>query len=742
MEEPLQYNHQPEPDSLPVIMDEAFNAAIETAADDSDKTSPAVVDTARRRGFFEAIRNGHSPAQRIQELLAEYEQLAKEKLVAAEKTFAKRQEHLNIRISLGRQRLYEISAKLGEAENYNEWDDQTLKMLKTEQEIEEVRLIACRNEILALRKNLSAEKKNIISTSLKDAETQLNAALSIQETFYNRNKELNKVHFEDEKAYLDLLKAQYQELFDHYKERYDRVQKHIIVLDVDGLSPVTSRSLVAIGSVAFGAAGFFFSTFAGNAGFSNKGIISFIIQGIMNMVGDKNTGNLMKVLILLGLILLVSAVAAVCQYLAGFLKNSPDDDIVSTIRYRIRSMGNRWGVNYKVKAEGNNLLAFWLQLTPVVLVVGLLIIAVAKIADANNINALNASSEGLVIGSSLAVAFSGLIYLYVIKIVEPRLVKFYNEDLSAKVNWLRCNWELVTIILVFLLFSIVVAALPYTPGTGDKGNLLSAAYSTRYAILLFIAICLVGGISFAYGIRGRSLALTSRFLERTLIKLGKIVAECSSAEVPQVNNYVSEEHGNMFRNILAQFNFKTSLASEQDKAVKKEDDQGKSKKITWPKFSFMRLAQPALVPEPYQVLVELTPWEKGRYPQFEDELKVLGYSYHLQYQKVQAAAGRVEQHRSDKQNARQEYKDQLDRQQQHLRALETAIEDCLKQQAEKMNRIRNTHNKIIIDLLDGFHLGIWYRENEIGPVNGYFISERPPAQAPVAIIHHRNGIPL
>jgi hypothetical protein len=55
---------------------------------------------------------------------------------------------------------------------------------------------------------------------------------------------------------------------------------------------------------------------------------------------------------------------------------------------------------------------------------------------------------------------------------------------------------------------------------------------------------------------------------------------------------------------------------------------------------------------------------------------------------------------------------------------------------EKCLKIKNAYNKTTVDLLDGFHLGLWYRENGIGPKPDFFdtCTTGPVPSSPINII--------
>jgi hypothetical protein len=694
----------------------------------------SIPDTMKRRGFFEAIKSTECPQKQLTLLLKEHEEQAKEKIQTIEALAEKRIEHLQQRITLCEERITELREKLSAAEQYRETTDEELQSFIKDKEAEEQLLLTIQQRLTDVRVELGKAKSGIIDKSLEEAEKQVTTALNIQKTIYDETRLLNRKKFEDEKDQLALLSKCYKELYDYYEVRYKKVNKHLAVLDVDGISPVTTQVLVTIGSISFGAAGFFFSTFAGRAGFGNEDMLFFVLGGIINTAQQPGHG-LLKILILIGLIALVTGISLICNYLINRLKKKSEEEIRSEVMMGMATAKKLEQFQYQASVKSNNWYAFWLQLIPGIFIAGLIILGISKSDTNQKISSINASSEGLIIGTCIAMSLAGLIYFYIIKIVEPRLVKQYDSEPDTKVNWIRSNWELVAIIIAFIIFSVCIIAIPYT--NIDTGhNIIPFDQQTRYAILLFITICFVGGVSFAYSIRSRGLIETNDYLERVMQGLNSAIGYCSSAEAPELHNRVAEEHSNITQHVLRQLTFKATIIGTDIVEQKKQDKE----KGFWEGLMEMvkgsKNEEKPAPPNPIHSITFMEPWEERYFPHILDELKAIEFEYMEQKSKTRKAEDRVNDYKENKVTEKRIYEKEIEQSKKNRQEYEEQIENTIKEKNEKCLKIKNAYNKTTVDLLDGFHLGLWYRENGIGPKPDFFdtCTTGPVPSSPINII--------
>jgi hypothetical protein len=715
-------------DSFTDNMSEGDNLSNSDAGSPAERTIP---DTMKRRGFFEAIRQTNCTQTHLVQFLKEHEQQAKEKLQDIDRLAEKRIEHLEERIRQCKSRIIECKEKLNLLTQYREADDPDFQQMVTEKQREEAHLILLQQKLTDVRIRLGRAKAGIVSQSLEEAEAQIRSALNIQHVIYDESRILNEKKFRDEKDHFAHLSKCYQELYNEYEKRYQKVNKYLTVLDVDGMSPITSKVLANIGTISFGAAGFFFSTFAGYAGFGNQDMLYFIFGGLIKTAGSPMHW-LVKIAVLLGLIALVTIVSFACNVLITWFKNNSDEEILSEVALSAQVSKKFKQLEYQASIKSNNIYAFWLQLIPAILVIGLLLLSLSQSATANNINAINSSSEGLIVGTSIAISLAGLIYFYIIKIVEPRLLKRYYAEPGRRVNWALSNWELIIILIAFIGFSFYILTVPYRPRA--RTGVISIDEQTRYAILLFMAICLLGSISFAYGVRYRGLIATNRYLEKVMRWLNSVVAYCSTPEAPDVHNKVSEEHGNIIQHVLRQLSFKTVINPASPPNLKKKGRGRNFFKALTELMKKSKEEETPIVPEPVKVITVMEPWEERYFPHLVDELKAVEFAYSERRRTIQAIDNNILEYRRSKDTELSVCESEITQCRNDIMSYETKIEEELKEKAERCQKARNAYNKTVTDLLDGYHLGMWYRENGMGPTAGYFIPAVPDKPTPIDLI--------
>jgi hypothetical protein len=669
---------------------------------DHPKSLP--VDTIKRLGFFEAISHSGPAKSKLENLLESYEQKAREKINTLEEIYEKKVRHLSNRISSSASRIEELKQKLSDSEKYNEADDLQLQKIIEDKLKEEERLAAAQEQITEVRVRLGEAKAGIINKSLDEAEAQVRKALNIQNLVYDETRILNGKKYEDEKDYLTRLAKCYQELHDYYKNRYDKVNSYLHVLDVDGISPKTTSVLTTIGTVSFGAAGFFFSTFAGNTGFGNQDMLYYVLDGLITTAQQPANG-FAKVGVLFGIIALITLISLGCNFLISRLKNK-DEEIFTKLSLGGNASAKLELLEYQANLKSNNWYAFWLQLLPGVFIAGLLILCLSINYRSTQLIYINASSEGLIIGTSIAISLAGLIYLYITKIVEPRLLKRHEANPNESINWIKANWEIVTILILFVVFSIFIILIP-------TGIAASTDLQVRYALLLFLAICLVGSMSFAYGMRNRGLIQTGRYLEKVIKWLNKAIAYCSAPETPQVHNTLAAEHGNILEHVLKQLSFKAAVNLSDGRVRRKRKSPGLFGELM-DVLKLSKESEETSASEHISYVTIMEPWEERYFPHIVDELKAKEFEYREKRVRLQLALDHITDYKSARTNMLRLQENEIALCRETIKECETLIESALQERADCIQQARADHEETITNLLDGFDLGVWYKNNGLG----------------------------
>lgn len=692
-------------------------------------------ESLRRQGFFEAITPVECPMDKLKLLLNRFEDEATWQLSEADNYYTLRIENCELEMERILEEMAVLRDKITIEEAYREADDPVLQALYSEKKQHETEVANSQKELTRIRIKLGEAKSGIIQKSLEEAELQVRTALGIQRTIYQETRALSHQKFQDERDYLKRLSLCFQELYEVYEKRYKAITERLGLLDVDGISPITTQVLTSVGVVAFTVAGFFFSTFASAAGFGNQDLLYFVLGGLMDTIRQPGSGW-MKIMVLVGLILLVTAFSWLCHWWLERMRKKSRDEMFNKVMLKGFTRQKIDKLDFEISLKSNNWLGFWLQLIPVILIAGLMMLGTSRIADPNSINALNSSSEGLIAGTGIAMAVAGLIYLYIIKIVEPRLLKRYRQHPEEPVNWFRANWELVVILVLYILFALVIVLVPYMPA--DKTNpIIRIDYRTRYAVLLFIAITLVGAISFSYSVRSRGLVQTGRFLERALQKLNDLLAYCASPETPELHHQVAKEHGNIIEHVLRQLSFRAALplGTVLDPPVRPVIEPAEKNIFGWiRKLIRRKRIEEEIMKDPLAALTSTNTLEERYFPHIVDELKAAEFDFNNRKVILQ--------------KVNDEICDYLAGREAQKRKLELALTDCegsrkrkyrekehtVDEKMERRQYIREQCRSSQAAFLDGFHLGIWYRENGMGPAPGYYQTcAQPPVKPPLLL---------
>jgi hypothetical protein len=680
----------------------------------------SLAEIMKRKGFFAAISTIECPMDKLRLLIEEHRQEASRHLNEVDIQMQMRITHLEIDIETSKEKIAELKEKLKALDEYRESGDPDLQQMIRDKAQEEEDLQLLQAKLTDVRIKLGQAKSGIIDASLDEAEKQVKKALGIQKIIYDETYAINKKRYDDEKDYLKRLQESFQELYQYYKGRYNEINKHLGALDVDGISPVTTQVLTTIGSISFGAAGFFFSTFAGATGFGNQDMLYFILEGLAN-TANQPVSAWVKIGALLGLIALVTIVSIACNKLLGMIRerklDKEEEKLQNQLKLHAGASKKTEDFQYKVSIRSNNWYAFWLQIIPALLIAGLLMLGVSKSLTAG-LGQINSSSEGLIFGTFISISLAGLIYLYLIKIVEPRMVRKLETNPHENVNWIKANLELCVVLGTFVVFCICIITIPYTQ---DTDGIIPVGQRTRYAILLFIGISLVGGISFAYGTRSRGLIETNDYLERVLQRLTKYIAYCSSPETPDIYTDVPPEQGNLLQHVLRQLSFNATVNKSAVMIQKKKPNEQNS----FQKLLDMLFKQNEEKEEPEKFnrvhnITVLEPWEEKYFPYIVDELKAVEFEYREKKARVQKREDSISDHKAAVKTKKHRHESQLVSCEENIRSNRALIETARHDGVTRRMEIEVKYVMIENNLRDGFHLGMWYRENNIGPHVDYF----------------------
>lgn len=677
---------------------------------------PISGENLKRWGFQYAIKERDTSQLNTEVLLQRYQYKMTEEQKRWDKIYEGVCERYNGRISAARKEIEEI-------EKGNLLNDSTHADLQKRKEELKAEIKAYFEKVIEVRKKIAEGKKNLAGKCLDEAKVEIDKAMALNKSVYDETKKVNEAAFENSKKKLEDEIAQLGKKRDAFMERYTEVNKRMKLINADGINPSTAYVLIGVGTSAAAAAGYFFSVFTSNVQFSSQDAVFFVLNGFMKAGGGGASTFLMKAGYLLLFILLTGMISFACfrlfnKFIKKEDKKADDHSRISAYKQLVNDTS---GVSTKIKA--GSWFSFWLQITPLVFIAGIVILVLALRIGSEaggdgiaNLNKLNASLEGMLAGTTAALAVGGLLCLYVMKIIEPRLLG-KQEAGKPGGNWFWNNWELALCVLCFLVFTGAIAFYPLIDKQFGQEQI------NMISISEFIAVTLLSAFSFAYGVRFRGLIAVSRFLQREVDRLDADIAMLKAPLPPESTIHYSKTSDIVHNMLIAIDNkvklLQTAYSPEQKKVLHKKEQE----KVTF--FKRLGLLFKWRKKEPVSAvghLVRLAEWEQYYFPDLNEELILYGAECAEKEREYREVVQQLEKLESDNTEGEEEKIEKRKKLQKDIETMLTYLEKTAVSRA-KLNA-KLDHNSVAAEtaILDGFHLGIWYRENQLGPRDDYYLN--------------------
>ena len=674
-------------------------------------------DDLKRWGFVQTIRHRYDAECDPDALLKVYREKVLEEMNRVEGIYKMIRDRLEEKIRSLRARVQELKER-------KELEDPLVAELKRRKGEVELQMAELRKRILDVRRRMATAKEDMLDKWLDKAGAQMKKALALQKEVYEQTMLINGQRFKDGGATFAHYKTQFQLRRQQFQDRYDLVQEQMKVLGMEGVNPLVAKWVLGIGTSVAAAAGYFFSVFTATGKFGNNDTLFYILTGLMHSAGQPSPAFIFKLLFILGLVLLLAAVSVGCYFLINFLFPPGEGDSENEFSFRAAGMLVRDHTRASVRLKAGSWLAFWLQVTPLVIIFGVLLVLLGTYDPQGlKIGGLNTSIEGVLAGTALAMGMGALVYLYIIKIMEPRMQRARAGGEPAK---LSRQFELVLLVVLFVLCTAAMTLI--RPGTGG----LPAWFTSVIAITEFIAVALLAGIAIGYGLRFRGLFGMSQYLQSQLTRYDNIVAELCGPELPAGGADISGEMKKMLEQVLAASSDKalllrgitpTRTTAPLPKIRQAEKKQGTGM-LDWLSRLFKwRKPEP---PSGVENLVQLSEWERRYFPDLDEEIRVLGFEYGEFEKEMHAIESRLDNLQAEQAGGQSEKQQEIRNQEIQVEAsltkLEHAATDHLRQRSSVEDNIFRSETAI----LEGYHLGIWYREAQMGPGDDYYRRGRDP----------------
>ncbi len=552
--------------------------------------------------------------------------------------------------------------------------------------------------LLKVRQAFSLSKKGIGEKLVIDVEQELTRFLQLQKLIYNETKEINEDKFKNTKSSLDKLIERLVHLRKTFLERFDLLQERAKSLSDDGINATVAYTLMAIGSAMAGVAGYFFAIFSAKSNYSSQDALYYLLTNILHASRGSEYPIYMKCIFLLAGLLVITGFSWLIDkainrktFFSKPRKGEEEDySFVSNLKME--------GFEYNYNTKSKSWLLLWLRICPFLLVTGIAIILMSHNSEIiSDTNSLSASTEGLLIGTILAMGLAAVIYIYIVKVVERRTAK------HDTVGLIRKNWELVVALLLFI--TVVLVFILYR-----DDSVIKNFPASPFSIIGFFGASIITAFAFAYGLRYFGLIESLSQIENLILYVDRAIRNHSVPK--QVSLYVDYEQNlkalmDCLVNNLEKKSQLLENANQKDAKVHITERRGSGN--LWD--SVIKIVRPSGTKNNFEEveLFEILEWEIEYFPEHAEQIKIIGSIYKDKKRQLDDIETKIQELESQKKKSIQEIRDEVSKLESIHRktfALQIRSDMARLQKEKKQSSILDT---CIVHIKDGFQLGILYK---------------------------------
>lgn len=578
--------------------------------------------------------------------------------------------------------------KIKEDEQEDKIKRSELKLSALMDEIDQIK-----KKLLEVRESFSISKQGLGQKMIADVEVELTNVFSLQKSIHRECQTLNEERYNVIKDSSRIIIEKLNATRAAYYERLKKIQEKIINLSENGITSRIAYILVWLGTVSAGVAGYFFAIFSQQANYSSQDALYFLLKNTLQTVYNINAPLYLKILYLILIIVVITAFSWLVDWLIK--KKTYYSEKKGIDNHKFAYDLNISNMSYTVKVQNKTWVLLWLKIAPLALIVGIALIFLSQQDPAiTNIDALSASTEGLLIGTAFAMGLASVIYLYVEKTIETRQQKFRSFGK---------NWEIGIAICLFIV--IIFAFSFYRSPENFNGQFPKGIFS----MIGFLSASFLTAFSFAYGMRYFGLLEAASSTEDRINQLDADIWRLSFPAQLQfdVNSYF-ENLSQLQRALLNNLLKKGQALGAVSKNAQIEPVDSLNSYPRQIKFPLVwKLGKKKLVNDE-SGLFELSEWEIEFFPEFSEKLKVIANFYNDKKLQLDQIKNELKQQKSDKEKIVQDNNNQsleLRKENERLTALQIKIK--MKMMDAKTNLMREFEKEKIF-LQDGFALGIMY----------------------------------
>jgi predicted nucleic acid-binding Zn-ribbon protein len=456
----------------------------------------------KEMGFWCGVNNADDPRGTFNKVLKDCRNLQEDRRLDLNISHSFDIERFEERIFNTEEEIEEICRKLEEQQG-------EIPILRAETKDLKKEIDGLKDELSNAYKKLGEAKTHLIDKRIQDAFKELDSLNEKYREIARKHGEINEEARNRNADAFEIKPNLLEHLQNTYTDAYDQIRQKAANLGLNGNWTTNPWYLRTFGLLAAFASGYFFSIFAVEGQLGNASISFFIFTGLFNFFGALTQsipgGYLLATSLVILLPFVVLLISFFCQKALERHRDKQEkrlEDLKIVLNEKSE---------IQIGEANEDLYSFLLKNTPLSFVISIVFAFVTfgyygatgpSAAPNKQLADLNTSLSSFTIGVCLSLAFAGIVYIYIIKIIEPRLS---NRNISSEDDdGLKSPRFRVSIELIFVVLAVLLGLAALLIGLEKNFFFgVSSAFANRKAFLglsFFIVSVLLTAFTFGYGI--------------------------------------------------------------------------------------------------------------------------------------------------------------------------------------------------------------------------------------------------
>ncbi len=586
---------------------------------------------------------------------------------------------------------------------------------------------------------IADSKKDLLNHWIDEVRTKINNLFSLNEEVMRKKREMAETSFNHNTSQNKIIADELIIARNKLKDQQVTIDSHINVLNTEGVNKNSAKVLIIFGYIASLAAGWLFSIFALKAMFGSEDVIFYLFNGLQEMAHNMPGNGFSRIFQLAGVLGIITAASLICRSIMVHVKRrqTAKANRLENEEYNFSLQPGNNDLQYVGKIKSANWILFWLKLLPFLMVVGTLIIFLSFYNSyKSHTEELDVSLLGLMLGNAITIGLAGIVYLYITKVIEPRL--FQRSQQNKKRRGLH-SWELYAVVGFF----VVSVAYVFYESNGVKFNsgpkatpgFLVANKYLLMSLALFLSVAFLGAFSLGYGIRYKSMADLSESIEGRIFEYNGIIDRYTGSFRVYPNRDLNGKADDLMDRLMEQ------IRKRNDRIFKNNETTiprwfgtraGKQEKVQTGKWIMdiikwiFGLLEEIFMPSDKEKGKngafgfafherKEEPWEKEFFADLYEKKEVYLKNIEEIDEEIETLEKRIEDLENRYVSPLSAIYNSIDLINIEIHALRKRIDKAIQAREEAIAIIKGKYQAAEEQLLSGYNLGLWYKQYELGP---------------------------